>query len=269
MPFWLVPLTFAGEPVVVGSPDPRAPSGLRGEVVLPWSVVGLEPKATDAPAIGPDFLTLGPDGLAAVYDPLGKRVIVVGEGAFPVPAATDLAFTDDGVLLVLDDSARSLRAYDIDGALLGERPFPAIVPAGGSLGIDGVTACSVDVFGNCHALATLAPGGALDVVHGPSLRAPARQLVRDGATLRVDGKAVVTLPVRGGGRLLGDWLLVETMDDGTASRRALPVDGGAAVTLPVRGRVYTPQRDVAVGPDGDLGWLDPRADGLHLVRVSP
>jgi hypothetical protein len=268
MPLWLVPLSLAGEPVGVPGPDVSAPGALRDEVVLAWSTVGFAPAAPESPAIGPSLLALGPDGRAAVYDPLGRRVIVVGAGAFPVGAAADLAFTSAGVLLVMDDAGRSLRAYAVGGKLLGERAFPGIVPPGGSLGLDGDIACSIDPFGNCHPLAEVSSDGALGAAAGPGLRPPERRVVNQGGALLVDGHRVATLPGRGGGRILGDWLLVETMDEGTATRRAVPLDGGATVALPVRGRLYAPARDVAVSPDGDLGWIDPRTDGLHLVRVA-
>lgn len=269
MPLWLVPLSLAAEPVVVGTADPRGPAPLRVEVVLSWGDVGFAAAAEESPAIGPDILALGPDGAAAVYDPLGRRVIVAGEGAFDVAGADGLAFTAAGVLLVMDGSARVLRAYDTGGALLDEQGFPGVVPPGGTLSVEGAVVVSVDVFGNGHPLATVTSAGALTAPKGPSLLAPSRRVMRSGTSIVVDGQSVATVGERGGGKLFGDWLLVESVERGSVSRVAIPLEGGVSVALPVRGRLYAPAQGVAVGPDGELGWLDPRADGLHIVRVAP
>lgn len=279
MPLWLVPLSItplalAAEPVLVGGPNPGGPAPSTVEIVLSWAEVGLRPAVPESPAIGPDLLALGPEGAAAVYDPLGRRVVVVGGRAFPVAGADGLAFTAAGVLLVMDGTARTLRAYDTDGALLDEQAFPGLVPPGGTLSVTGgafdtSAVLSVDAFGNGHPLAAVSAAGALSAPTGAALVPPTRRVVRTGTSLLVDGARVATLDGRGGGRLFGDWLLVEAMNDGAVSRTAIPLDGGAAVTLPVRGRVYAPSQDVAVGPDGSLGFLDPRADGLYVVRVAP
>ncbi|MFN7143623.1 MAG: hypothetical protein ACK4YP_07610 [Myxococcota bacterium] len=269
MSLWIVSMALAGEPVVVGGPEPIAPALQRSEIVLAWGEVGLRPAVPESPAIGPDRLAVGPDGRSAVYDPLGKRVLVVGGASIPVPAADGLAFTAAGILLVMDDRARLLRAYRDTGAFVAELPFPGVVPPGGTLAVDGASVLSVDVFGNGHPLATVSTSGALQAPSGPALVPAARKVVRNGTSLVVDGRAVATVEGRAGGRLVGDWLIVEAMDDGAVTRAAIPLDGGSPVSLPVRGRLYAPAQDVAVGPDGDLAWLDPRADGLHLVRVSP
>lgn len=270
MPVWMVSIALAAEPVVVvGTSDPDAPGPIRSEVVLEWDVVGLRDAQPESPAIGPDHLALGPDGVAAVYDPLGKRIFVVGGSAFRVPGADGLAFTARGVLLVLDDSARRLRAYRADGALLDEEALPGVVPPGGALRVEGTVVTSVDVFGNGHPLATVSDNGALTRPSAPSLVPPARRVVRSGSSVVVDGRTVATFTGRGGARLVGDWLLVEAVDDGAVTRRAIPLDGGDAVELPAAGRLYAPAQDVAVAPDGDLAWIDPRVDGLWLVRVTP
>ncbi len=293
MPLWLIPLSLAADPgtpapgpleIGPGVSDPGTiGDGRRTEIVLSWASVGFAPAVPESPAIGPDLLALGPNGLAAVYDPLGKRVIVVGGATFAVPAADDLAFTAGATLLVLNDRARTLRAYTPAGDLLGERALPGLVPPGGFLGLDGETVCSVDVFGGCHPLAVVrgdplavVRGDPLGAPSGPALRPAARRMEKQGDALLVDGERVVTGIGRGGGRLLGDWLIVETMDEGTVTRSAVPVSRGRAapvvedaIPLPVRGRLYAPARDVSVAPDGSLGWIDPRADGLHLVRVAP
>lgn len=271
MSVWMVSMALAAEPVVVavGTSDPDAPGPIRSEVVLAWGVVGLRDAEPESPAIGPDNLAVGPDGVAAVYDPLGRRVLVVGGAAFRVPGADGLAFTARGVLLVLDDAARTLRAYRADGALIDEEPLPGVVPPGGALRVEGTVVTSVDVFGNGHPLATVSDNGGLTRPSAPSLVPPPRRVVRSGASVLVDGRPVATFGGRGGARLLGDWLLVEAVADGAVSRRAIPLEGGEPVELPAAGRLYAPAQDVAVAPDGDLAWIDPRVDGLWLVRVTP
>jgi hypothetical protein len=265
---WLFGAALAAEPLVE-VPDPRAPGGLRAEVVLTWSEVGLAPARVESPAIGPDRVAAGPGDLVAVHDPVGGRVVVPGVGAVAVQGVDGLAFTASGVLLVMDDRARRLRSFDIEGALLDDQPFPGVVAGGGVLVVDGELVLSVDVFGNGHPLAFVGATGALTPPAEPALVPPARRVVRQGAMILVDGRAVASVGARGGARLLGDWLLVESLDAGVVTRRAIPLEGGDAVELPARERIYAPAQDVSVGPDGDLAWIDPRADGLHLVRVSP
>lgn len=273
MPLWLVPLSLtslslAAEPVLVGGPDPVGPAPITLDVVLSWTEVGLRPAAPESPAIGPDLLALGPDETAAVYDPVRRQVVVVGGPRFAVPRADGLAYTSAGVLLVMDGSARTLRTYDTSGTLVDEQAFPGIVPGGGSLALDEPLVLAIDPFGNGHPLALVTMSGALSPPQGASLVPPARRVVRSGSSLLVDGETIATFTGRGGGRLLGDWLVVEAMNDGAVSRMAISLEGRVTVSLPVRGRVYTPTQDVAVAPDGGIGWLDPRTDGLHLVRVS-
>ncbi len=269
MPLWMVSIALATEPIVVGPADPEAPALQRSEVVLSWDEVGLRPAVPESPAIGPDRLALGPDGVSAIYDPLGKRVILVGGSSFAVPAADGLAFTTSGVLLVLDDRARTLRAYRQDGGLVDEQALPGVVPPGGALRVEGAVVTSVDLFGNGHPLATVSTAGVLTSPQRPTLVPAARRVVRTGGSFVVDGRTVATIEGRGGARLLGDWLLVEAVGDGAVMRAAIPLEGGDTVSLPTRGRLYAPAQDVAVGPDGDLAWIDPRADGLHVVRVAP
>lgn len=270
MSVWMVSMALAAEPVVgVGTSDPQAPELDRTEIVLGWDEVGYREAAPESPALGPDRLALGPDGAAAVYDPVHKRVVVVGGAAFAVPAADGIGFSARGFVLVMDDGSRRLRAYRTDGTLLDEEAFPGVVPPGGALRVEGALVTSVDAFGNGHPLATVGDNGALTRPAGPSLVPPARRVVRSGQALLVDGRAVATVGGRGGARLLGDWLLVESMDDGVLTRRVIPLDGGETVAVPLDGRLYAPTEDVAVGPDGDLAWMRPMSDGLRIVRVTP
>ncbi|MES2642451.1 MAG: hypothetical protein V4850_23410 [Myxococcota bacterium] len=268
MPLWLVALSYGAEPIVVGSvPDTTIDVAVSVEVVVPWSEAGLVPARAESPPIGPDLLAMGPDGEVAFYDPVHASVVIVGMGSFPVAGVDDLLFTPSGTLLVL--SGGFLSAYDASGVLVERRALPGMVPPGGALGLDGSVVCSLDLFGGCHTIAIMTGGGGLASYDGPSLRPPTRVVRRVGDALFVNDRRIATLAGRGGGRLLGDWLLVEEMDDGTVSRRAVSLRDGAEVALPVEGRLYAPSRDVACAPDGTLGWIDPRADGLHIAQVTP
>lgn len=270
MALLLVPLSFAAEPIVVGGGGGPDVGGLREERLVGWDQVGFVPSRPESPAMGPDRLALGPGGAAAVFDPVSHRVLVIGGGSFAVTGLDGLAFTSSGVILVMDDGARRLTAWDPSGALLDQRAFPGLVPPGGTLVVDGDLALSRDVFGNDHPLATVGSSGALTAPDAAALLAAPRVVQRVGTQIRVDGVTVAEVSgERGGARLLGDWLIVESLAAGVVTRAAISLDGGTRVNLPARGRLYAPTEDVAVSPEGELGWIDPRTDGLHLVRVTP
>ena len=145
-----------------------------------------------------------------------------------------------------------------------------LVPPGGTLELQGDVAVSRDVFGNGHPLAVVGTSGALTAPTGPALLPAARMVEKVGSRIRVDGVTIAEISgEKGGARVLGDWVIVESLSAGAVTRTAIALDGGTRVTLPVRGRLYAPTDDISVSPEGELGWIDPRADGLHLVRVTP
>lgn len=267
MALWMVSMALAAEPIVVTAGG-GGPAPLRSEVVLTWAEVGLRPAVPESPAIGPNLFAVGPAGSWAVYSPVGKRILTA-TSAWPVPGADGLAFTESGMVVVMDDRARTVRVFGEDGEIFDTLPFPDIVPVGGTLAVVGVSVLSVDAFGNGHPLATVDDRGTLRAPTKTTLVAPSRRVTRSGASVVVDGRTVATVSGKGGARLLGDWLLVETLGESGASRAAIPLDGGAALTLPVRGRLYAPTQDASAASDGSFGWIDPRTDGLHVVVVTP
>lgn len=267
MALWMVSMALSAEPIVVTTAS-GGPAPLRSEVVLSWAEVGLRPAVPESPAIGPNLFAVGPAGSWAVYSPVGHRILTA-TSAWPVSGADGLAFTESGMVVVMDDRARVVRIFGEDGEIFDSLAFPAIVPAGGTLALRGATILSIDAFGNGHPLATVDDRGALRAPTKTTLVAPSRRVTRSGASVVVDGRTVATVAGKGGARLLGDWLLVESLGDNGASRAAIPLDGGAALTLPVRGRLYAPAQDASAASDGSFGWMDPRTDGLHVVVVTP
>lgn len=268
MSLWIVSMALATEP---GARVPGvSPAGvaLRSELVLTWAEVGFRAAGPESPAVGADLLAVGPAGSWAVYSPVGRR-IVTATSAWSVSGADALAFTDAGLLVVMDDRARSLVVYGEDGEILGRRGFPDIVPHGGALAVVGSLLVSVDVFGNGHPLASVNESGVLVPPSKNTLRAPTRRVVTSGTSVLVDGRRVASVGERGGARLLGDWLLVESVSQGDVSRVAIPLEGGETLNLPVRGRLYAPTVDASAAPDGTFGWMDPQPDGLHVVVVTP
>lgn len=251
-------------------PRPDLPA-LEAEVVLPWSVVRLRPAAPEAPAVGPELLAVGSDGQWAVWDPVAR--VVLGAGfSVAVPHADGLVYTEDGDLLVLDDGARTLARYAVVGgaaASLARVAIPGLSPVGATLEIEDNLAVGRDVFGNLHPLADLA-GGGLDPAAGSQLLPAAHRARVEAGRLSVDG---VEIGVSGvvGARTVGEWVVVESGARGAITRRtAVSLVTGRQVALPIRvGAPYRPVADVSVGPDGALAFLDPKTDGLHIVRVSP
>lgn len=267
----LLPLAAATEPAL-GSLGIDPGATVPGVVRLSWSELGFSPAAPEQAAYGPDHLAVGPDGAWALWDAVTLTVVGSG-GTFPLPGATDLAFTADGDLLVLDTRRRSLGRYAPDGRQLATTPFPGLVPTSVTLELAGGVAWGVDGLGNAHPIAELAHG--LGSTSAAALRRPAHQVVRQGDAVLVDGAVVARAPGLVSGRVIGGadgadgWLLVEVRDGNVVSRAAVSLASGAAVALPGEGRLYRPVDDLAVGPDGRLWWLDPTDAALTLRAVAP
>jgi hypothetical protein len=258
---------------------------LQEQRVLAYDQVGHRPAVPEQPAMGPDLLAAGPDGLAALYDPVGHRVLVLDDlawvGSFDVQRVEDIAFSSGGEILVLAD--RRLRLLSVRGDELDEVPVPDIVPSGGSLTLDGDSVLSVDAFGNGHPVAQIA-SGAFFPASGPGLVAPSHVVLSEPGRLSVDGVSR-SFPgaVKVGGTVLSagarGWIVASVVTSEasiTVERSAWPFTdtaqgqvAGASTLLPTSGRAYVAGRDVAVDPDGRLLYLDPQQDGLHIVRVTP
>lgn len=272
---WLSIAQAAAPPLVaeprggaVTVPRPDLPA-LDTTLVLPWSSVGFRAAAPESAPVGPDLVALGPDGAWAVWDPV--RHVVLGAGfSLAVPHADSLAYTEEGDLLVLDDGARTLARYTLPaGALAARVPLSGLSPVGATLDREGELAVGRDVFGNLHPLADLSAGG-LDAATGPHLLPPAHQARLQAGRVTVDGAALGPVAAVGA-RVVGDWVVIEGGARGAVTTRtAISLVTGREVGLPARaGARYRPSVDVAAGPDGDLVYLEPAADGLHLIRVSP
>lgn len=270
MSFLLLLPTFAAEPAHAGGVGDGA--GMhRNEVVIPWSALAFQAARTESPAVGPDLLAVGTRARVAMYDAVDDSVTIVGApvAPFSVGHADGLAVSNAGQVVVLDDSAREVRVYAADGGRVSAMGLPGVVPADGTLAIDGQTLLSVDIFGNGHRIATLSVSGELGKTTGPAMQVPTHDIRRSGGTISVDGREVATRTGRVGARSLGRWLLVEAMDEGTVTRDAILLSDGTTVSVPVRGRMYAPRLDIASAGDGTLAWMDPRDDGLHVVTVTP
>jgi hypothetical protein len=269
----LISASLAGAPSTLGAPGAGAPASGedRVELVLPWGSVGLSPALPEQAAFGPDLLALGPDGAWAVWDPVHAEV----HGSFgrlSLPAATGLAFTAEGDLLVLHDGARELRRFrGLNEQARGR--IDDLCPIGGELVVAGDEALVVDAFGNAHPAATL-PSGGLGPARRPLLRPPAHRATLRQGRLALDGQPLNLGADVVAVRVLGDHLLVEHGARGAVTHRGLyplrPIASPAAeLRLPGPSAVYAPAAAIAVGPDGEVGWLDPQPDGLHIVRVRP
>lgn len=254
-------------PVVVRV-ETLPPGGVVDAVALPWTTVGFSPAAEEQAAFGPDALAVGPDGAWALWDPVLRRVHT-HQGGFALAHATDLGFAADGDVLVLDTRARRLARYTPSGAVVATFPFPGLVPTSVTLRVEDGVAWGVDALGNQHPVARVDRGG-LDIHAGPRLREPTHAVVKDGDALEVDGDRRYTAEGLLGGRVEGEWLLVEARGAGGAvTRRAVSLESGAVHVLPGAERRYRPADDVAVGPDGRVAWLEPGADALVIRWGAP
>lgn len=267
----------------VPSSGPVATPASDSVTEIPASAFGFSPMAPESPAFGPDLLAIGPEGAVALWDPVRFAVFgVVGPDVFALPLdhADSLAWTTAGDLLVLDESSRTLTRWGLTpfGAAPGGPgrasasqvaaiAMDRLCPVGVRLAISGDLAFGIDAFGNAHPLADLVAG--LAPPSGPRLWPPSHVVRLHGGELSVDGVRV-NAPIDAlGGRLLGDWVLVEAGQRGAVRQRlAISLITGRQVELPLGGR-YRPAKGVNVGLDGALGYLDTAGASLVVVQVAP
>ncbi|NOY26020.1 MAG: hypothetical protein GXP62_09130 [Oligoflexia bacterium] len=252
--------------------------------VLPWSQLSLEPAAPDAAARGPELLTAGHLGMLAVCDPVSHEVDLIdasGAGGdrvssrLAVGLCGDIAFALTGDLVILDNATRRLSLVGVDGQTLAQVTLPDLAPTGLHLAIENDQVLGLDLFGNAHPLASV-EGASLQPARQTKLEDRAGAILWDAAShsLHTDGLTLDLPQARvASGQQVGDWLIVDiVVNDAPAlmvRRQAWHVPTGQVVDLPVQGRLYAPHQDAAQDDQGRLVVLDPRADGLGLLRVSP
>lgn len=253
------PWLFAGEPAPSASFEPLQPApGSSSELVLGWDRVGHHPGGPESAAFGPGWLAIGPGGAWAVWDVVNLRV-VGSFGSVVAPSVDGIAFAPDGDLLLLQ--GRTLWRWDGDRA--ESIRVPGLVPPGSGLEVWGGVAMGVDVLGNGHPIA-MVDAGALGAVSGPSLVEADPSVVLRSGVVWIDEEPVARGALAA--RRIGECALVEYGQRGAVSGRAL-VCADARWELPTGG-AYRPTGWIAADGAGGYAWLDPRADGLHLVRVS-
>jgi hypothetical protein len=246
------------------------------EAVLPWADVGLTPAQGGAPAFGPDRLVAGPEGMAAVYDTVGQRVIVLSDLAISTTVraerVTDLAFTGDGDLVVLQD--RTVSLLDLRGTVFDKLEAPDLVGPASAVRVDGDAIWATDTFGQWHRIGKinvrdLVPAEAATrakTVLEIAVDAPKSTVVVDGAPYKVPKvTAAEARAVEHGSRR---WIVLDAVVATPAGKdRTAWIDGRSA-PLPTVG-LYAPADDLAVDLDGRLWAISPQSDGLHVLRLSP
>jgi hypothetical protein len=242
--------------------------------------VGFQPASEDAHALGPDHLTAGPKGVAALYDRVRHQVLVLTRDgapkAFDAGRVDGLSFGPQGDLVVIDSSKRQLRLYRPTGELQRTIDIPREGPLGALSLEDGVLyVTSGD--GQRRAIAEFAAG---------RLRRPQRsvelskeqllamkELVPGGQLMHVGGEQlVVPEKVRISARRLGAWIeLVIAASDASGQVRVERTlrRPGQVLTLPDGARgAYAPIGDLAVATDGTVVYLEPGEKELTLAWVD-
>jgi|GEM_PF-2099361 len=247
--------------------------------LLPYDTVGFDPGQEERIARGGELLVAGPDERLALYNPIEGTVVVLKDlqlsHLFEVGEVSDLAWTDDGYVAVLDAPTRTVAIYDLNGTLHSARSLPDMVPQGVRLVVEGDELFGQDVFGNLHRIA--------DRSEATLYRPAGQSLVRREAGVRWNaesrqmevGGAVFDLPkaLKASGQRAGDrWLVVDQVVSESpieVERHAIDLETYVSVELPVRGRVYVPNGDFVEDSAGRFHVLIPTQDGLEVRRVTP
>lgn len=243
--------------------------------------IGFQPAGEDAQAIGPDYLTAGPGGSAAVYDRVRHQVVVIARAgthsAFEVGPADGLSFTDKGDVVVMDGGRRQARIYSAGGKLLRTIDIPSKGLLGTLTLEDGVL-YHVGPDGQRKAVGELVDGTLRPP--RPSIQLSGNQLLRGrelaektGFVEVGDDKVAVPTSARISGRPMGPWLelsIATTDERGTVKvQRTLRRPGQPVVSLPVgQDGAYAPIADLAVDRAGSALYLAPAKDAVAVVWVD-
>jgi len=236
--------------------------------------VGFAPGGADALAIGPDHLTAADGQVAALYDVVRRQVLVVTPSGvrarFGVSPADALLIPEPGRVAVLDAGSGRIRVSAEDGSPQGDLRLPTQLRTGERLSLEGTALIATSVSGERREVAQLV-GGRLKPPSRQRNLSPPVELKAQGQSLRI-GSETETVPdaVRVAGRLLGGrppWIEVQIVRRAgpgiSVERRARR--GRHTIPLPSGARSYTPTGDVAVAPNGQLVYLEPQADAVHVV----
>lgn len=270
---------------VVPVAPPAAPSSPGPAVArrtLRYGVdVGFQPASEESHAVGPDYLTAGPKGVAALYDHVRHQVLVLTrDGAptsFDAGQVDGLGFTRLGELVVIDTSQRQLRLYRPSGELQRTINLPREGVLG-ALSFDDGVIYATNHDGQRRAVAEMAGG---------MLRLPKRTLelsqeqllsmkgtVAGGQLLQVAGEAqVVPDKARVSARRLGSWIeLVIAATDAKGGVRVTRTlrRNGQVVSLPDGAQGgYSPVGDLAVATDGSVVYLEPGEKDVTVSWIDP
>ncbi len=284
VPAVATPASSAPAAVVAASASatPSVPALVAARRSLRYGVdVGFQPASEEAQALGPDHLTAGPQGVAALYDRVRHSVLVLTrQGAptsFDAGRVDGLSFTREGNLAVIDTSQRQLRIYRPTGELQRTINIPRVGALGALSFEDGVIYATTH-DGQRRAIAELAAGRLRLPQQTVELSKDQLLSLKESATggqlLQLGGEShVVPEKARVSVRRLGSWMeLVIAATDakgGVHVTRTLRRNG-QRVDLPDGARgSYSPIGDLAVSSDGTVVYLEPGEKELTLAWIDP
>ncbi|MFL5345016.1 MAG: hypothetical protein ACJ8AT_09485 [Hyalangium sp.] len=242
--------------------------------------VGFQPASVDEQALGPDHLAVGPKGVAALYDRVRGRVLVLARdgapGSFEAGQVDGLSFTPQGELLVIDSSLHQLRIYRPSGELQHKIDIPRDGPLG-AISLENGVIYVTTREGQRRAVAELAGGKLLPPQRGVELSKEQllalKEHVPGGQLMRLGGESlVVPEKVRISAQPMGKW--IELVIAATDSNGHVRVERtlrrpGQVVALPDGARgAYAPVDDLAVATDGTVVYLEPGEKELALAWID-
>jgi len=280
------PASSASAAVVAASTSsaPGVPAPVVARRSLRYGTdVGFQPASEDAIALGPDHLTVGPKGVAALYDRVRRKVLLLSrDGApksFDAGHVDGLIFTFLNEIVVIDRSQRQLRLYRPSGEL--QRTIN--IPHDGMLGalsMEEGLIYSTSHDGQRKAIAELSAGKLRRPQQEKTVELSKEQLlslkgrVEGGQLMQVAGEShVVPEKARVSARRLGSWIelaIAATDASGNLSVKRTLRRNGQVVALPDGSRgSYAPVGDLAVGRDGTVVYLEPGEKEVTLAWIDP